>query len=117
MLPSYFLDNGVSSEVSLAPRTGYKPPGDRLSTLEGKLARMEGRKTEQKVDRDNNKRMVAYLNGKEVCFFYNSREGCKRQPIPGGCRAERKEYAHACNIWVKTKMAYCLLPHSRRDHK
>ena len=56
-------------------------------------------------------------NGGDVCWKYNSRNGCKRTAIPGGCKTNHKEFSHACNVWMKDRNKYCLLPHSRRDHK
>ena len=73
----------MSAEVPQASKSGQRVSGDRLSVLEGKLARMEARpRTEHRESKDKNKRAPAVHNGKDVCFHYNSYGGCKRQSIP-----------------------------------
>ena len=57
------------------------------------------------------------VNGRELCWEYNSKQGCKRMAIHGGCKNYSKEFAHACNVWVKNKSSYCLMSHCRKDHK
>ena len=108
----------MSSEIPVATRSvGQRPSGDRLAALEGKLARMEGKGNFKQNNRDV-RNSSAYINGREVCNHYNLKDGCRRPAIPGGCKADnKKEYAHACNVWVKAKSAFCLLPHSSKDHK
>ena len=114
-------DNGLSAEVPQAARPNQQPAGDRLALLEGKLARLEARPRHEGSrdttgSRDNNRRKTMH-NGREVCFHFNSREGCKRPTIPGGCKLDKKEFSHACLAWSKEKKAYCLLPHSKVNHK
>ena len=96
---------------------------DRLSMLEGKMAKLENKprgdpRGDPRSDQ-RDKRKNAVFGGKEVCFHYNSREGCRRAPTTGGCKTadNRKEYAHVCNVWVKSKSGYCLLAHAKKDHK
>ena len=115
------LDNGVSSEVPQTQRQGHgqsnRNSGDRLSTLEGKLARLENKPRQDVRDNRDSKRKPAIHNGREICFGFNTKEGCKRTAITGGCKSYNKEFAHVCNVYLKSKSGYCLLPHGRRDHK
>ena len=113
------LDNGVSGDVpnptKVTAGTGGSS-GDRLAAIEGKLARLETRpKTDQKDRRMSNSKPM--IHGRDVCWDFNSKNGCKRQTIPGGCKADKREYANACNVWVKAKAAYCLMNHGRKDHR
>ena len=98
--------------------SGQASSVDRLTALEGKLARMESR---PRTDNTGKERLKTHtkpmIHGKELCFDFNSRQGCKRTSIPGGCKTYKREVAHACNVWVKAKSAYCLLAHGRKDHK
>ena len=109
----------MSSDVTSVQRGVLKPSGDRLAAMESKLARLEGDTSKPAENRYSKERRknVPYMNGKEVCYVFNSRDGCKKQTVNGGCKVGKKEFSHACNIWVKNKSAYCLLPHSRKDHK
>ena len=112
-------DNGVSAEVPLAntSRAVNGGKGDRLSALEGKIARLEGNRSKT-GSKDVSKKSYERpkVNNRELCFDYNSRNGCKRTPTPGGCKIGYKEYAHACAVYVKDKAAYCLKAHPRKDH-
>ena len=119
-----FLDNGVSSEVPTQQQGGNGQgrgvAGERLSAFEAKLARLEAkpRMDNRMNNRENKKNFTKpLLNGKELCFEYNSRTGCKRTTVPGGCKVGYKEYAHACAIWLKDKSSYCLMSHPRKYHK
>ena len=91
---------------------GQRGSGDRLAAIEGKLAKLEHRPRQNRE-----KPKVAMHNGREVCFHFNSREGCKRPTIAGGCKSEKKEFSHVCIMWVKAKNGYCLQSHAKRDHR
>ena len=101
----------VPHAASVRSGGGQRNSGDRLAAVEGKLARLESK------PKQNREKRVAMYNGREVCFHYNSREGCKRQTIPGGCKSDKREFSHACIMWVKAKNGYCLQSHAKRDHK
>ena len=114
-----FTDNGVSAEVPLANVTravNGNGKGDRLAALEGKIARLENKPKTSNRDSTRKNYERPKVNGRELCFEYNSRNGCKRTPTPGGCKVGYKEYAHACAVYVKDKAAYCLKNHARKDH-
>ena len=113
-------DNGVSADIPQCGRAGgHGGPTDRLIAIEGKLAKLEARPGHSRNDsRDSNRgQNKAMFRGRVVCWDFNNWNGCKRPPIPGGCKNGKSEYAHVCNLWVKSKNAHCLLPHPRKDHK
>ena len=122
ILKDILIDSGVSADVpSNASGTGPGFSGDRIAALEGKLARLESRPNTNRVDKDPRDRKKTHdkpmIRGLDVCWDFNSKHGCKRPTIPGGCKTDKREFAHACNIWVKAKSAYCLMPHGRKFHK
>ena len=116
-----FPDSGVSADIPGATMAPQSSSGDRIAALEGKLARLENRPSNTRTDRDTRDRKKTHdkpmVRGLDVCWDFNSKHGCKRPTTPGGCKTDKKEYAHACNIWVKSKSAYCLMPHGRKSHR
>ena len=109
----------MSAEVPL-PNTARtitgQGRGNRLAALEGKMARMENRPKTMKKDNNKKNYNRPEVNNRELCFDFNSRNGCKRTPTPGGCKVGYKEYAHNCSVYMKDKAAYCLKAHPRKDH-
>jgi hypothetical protein len=63
-------------------------------------------------------RAPARYNGLPVCFYYNNKDGCKRQPQGGmACKEGNNVYAHVCNYLFRANgnqpERHCLAAHSR----
>jgi hypothetical protein len=65
-----------------------------------------------------NQRTPARYNGLSVCFYYNTRDGCKR-PAQGAmtCKDGANVFAHVCNFLIKGAAGqqdrHCLAAHPR----
>jgi len=113
VMKDVLIDNGISGGKKA--RQGSQPQGrDRLAEIESKLAQLQKFPKTGDISQTEKRAMV---NGKEACMFFNTRGGCRRPTTSSGCKSDKREFAHVCNVYDKSKSAYCLGGHPRKDHK
>ena len=57
------------------------------------------------------------FSGKQLCYDYNRKAGCRRTQVTGGCKDSKgAEYAHVCNYYDSTSSKYCYVTHSRETN-